>query len=45
MNEVLLSNHKLVAVFAVILIILIGMIFYLFSIDKKVKQIEESLKH
>lgn len=42
MNEILMSNHKLVAVFAVVLIILIGLLTYLFTIDKKVKKLEEN---
>ncbi|MCB9033028.1 MAG: hypothetical protein H6553_04250 [Chitinophagales bacterium] len=45
MGDLILSNGKLTAVFIVILIIFIGLIAFLFSIDRKVNQLEEHQKN
>lgn len=44
MNELLLSNGKLITVFVVVFIILIGLITFLFSIDRKLTKIEKEIK-
>jgi CcmD family protein len=44
MNEILLSNAKLMTVFAVVFIIVIGLLFFLVSIDKKVSKLEKEIK-
>lgn len=44
MSELLLSNAKLISVFAIVFIILIGLIFFLISIDKKLSKIEKEIK-
>lgn len=43
MNELLLSNQKLMAVFAVVLIILIGLFVFLIKVDKKVTRLEKQI--
>jgi preprotein translocase subunit SecE len=44
MNVLLLSNGKLITVFVVVFIILIGLITFLFSIDRKLTKIEKEIK-
>ena len=42
MNELMLSNGKFYMVIGVVLIILVGMFIYLWSIDRKVNRLEKS---
>ncbi|WP_258102701.1 CcmD family protein [Marinoscillum sp. MHG1-6] len=44
MADTFRSDGKIYVVIAIILIILLGMFFYLFRLDKKIGQIEEELK-
>jgi len=44
MADVLRSNGKIYVVVAVILIILIGLLIYLFAIDKRLKMLEKKSK-
>ena len=44
-NEFMVSSGKINVVIGVMLIIFIGLIIYLFSIDKKVKKIEDKLNN
>jgi len=37
------STGKIYGVYAVVLVLVLGLIFYLFSIDKKLKKIERNL--
>ena len=43
-NEMMLSSGKIYVVVGVMLIIFIGIIFYLATMDRKVKKIENELK-
>jgi hypothetical protein len=43
MADVMRSNGKIYVVVGVILIVVIGLLVYLFSLDKKVSRIEKSL--
>lgn len=43
-SNLLMSQNKLIAVNAILLLILSGIAFYLFSQDRKIKNIENQLK-
>lgn len=45
MADAMRSEGKIYVVVAVVLIILIGLFIYLFSIDRKLKQLEEEVKN
>jgi CcmD family protein len=45
MADTFRSEGKIYVVVAVILIILFGMFFYLFRLDKKINKLEEELKN
>jgi CcmD family protein len=45
MADAFRSEGKIYVVVAVILIILFGMFFYLFRLDKKINKLEEELKN
>lgn len=42
--NLLLSNNKLIAVNAILLIILVGVFVFLFSQDKRIKKLEDKVK-
>ncbi|HLE32661.1 MAG TPA: CcmD family protein [Bacteroidota bacterium] len=39
-----LANNQLFIVMTIILLIWVGIVFYLFRLDRKVKQLEQSMK-
>lgn len=43
-SDFLMSQNKLIAVNAILLMILSGIVFYLFTQDRKIKNIEKQLK-
>ena len=43
-SDLLMSQNKLIAVNAILLLILSGIVFYLFNQDRKIKNIENQLK-
>lgn len=45
MADVMRSNGKIYAVVAVCLVILFGLFFYVFSIDRKIKNLEKEEGH
>jgi putative cell wall-binding protein len=44
MADTMRSEGKIYVIVAIILIVLAGLIFYLFTLDRKIKKIENSLK-
>ncbi|MCO5234585.1 MAG: CcmD family protein [Chitinophagales bacterium] len=42
--NLLLSNNKLIAVNAILLIILLGIFIFLFNQDKRIKKLEDRIK-
>lgn len=39
-----LANNQLFIVMTIVLLIWVGIVFYLFRLDRKVKQLEQSMK-
>jgi CcmD family protein len=44
MADTMRSNGKIYVVVGIILIVLLGLVFYLFSLDKKISRIEKEMK-